>query len=67
MLYKGILLNNLGNVCYLTGCETGKYGEFCNHTCDHCKNKDSCSIASGRCDHSGCAKANFLPYICTGK
>ena len=48
------------------GCDTGKYGNNCSKSCDHCHNKYHCGIVSGKCDQSGCANKNFLPPFCEG-
>lgn len=50
-----------------TGCETGKYGRYCNHTCSHCMNNYTCDIESGKCDDWACARENFLPPFCISK
>nr|XP_022311328.1 protein draper-like isoform X2 [Crassostrea virginica] len=49
----------------VVGCETGRYGENCSNTCDHCKNKDHCNITSGSCDIHGCANQNMIPPLCS--
>nr|XP_022312542.1 protein draper-like isoform X1 [Crassostrea virginica] len=47
------------------GCETGRYGEDCSYTCDHCRNNASCEITSGVCDKHGCADPKMAPPSCS--
>ena len=48
------------------GCETGRYGDDCTNTCDHCKNPATCGIEQGECDDLGCAVSSFQPPLCVG-
>ena len=48
------------------GCETGRYGDNCSSTCEHCKNNASCDIVSGACDGNGCNDNKLEPPFCTG-
>ena len=47
----------------IVGC-VGKYGVNCTETCNHCKNKASCGIVSGKCNQEGCFHAGFQTPYC---